>query len=125
MDLMGSDYKVLRYEALVAESRVTMEDVADFLDIAWSDVLLEPTMLGEPWAGNSTTGEDFDGISASRADLDRDDITDLEVVALKRIPDQIFERFDYERLKSRYLPLLPAKGEGPRTYIRNRALLFS
>ena len=125
MDLTGSDYKVVRYETLVADSRGAMGEVADFLDVSWSDDLLKPTMLGEPWAGNSTTGEDFEGISASRADLDRDEITDLEVAALERIPDAIFRTFGYERLRPRRSPLLPASGEGPKTYLRNRSFLLS
>lgn len=44
---------LLRYESLVADPRAEMTRVANFLEIAWSDTLLQPTTLGEEWLGNA------------------------------------------------------------------------
>lgn len=46
-ELLGSDrVHVLFYEALVTETAETMRDVADFLDVEFTDSLHEPTQLG-------------------------------------------------------------------------------
>lgn len=42
------DVLVLRYEDLVADPGATMRRVADFLGIAFTERLTEPTLLGEP-----------------------------------------------------------------------------
>ena len=59
----------LRYEDLVEETERSVQQVCDFLGIGFDGVLLEPTLGGEPFKGNSMYKSSFSGVS--RASLDR------------------------------------------------------
>ena len=60
-------YKVIRYEDLAQNPVVEMKALAEFLQISFDERLLEPTMLGDPWGGNSAYGQ-FKAISAAHLD---------------------------------------------------------
>ncbi len=56
----------LRYEDLVADPAHHMRAIADWLEIAWDDCLLAPTMRGAHWPGISSFAA-TDGIETSPA----------------------------------------------------------
>jgi hypothetical protein len=74
------NYLVIRYEDLITNPEVTMRTVADFLNITFVDLLLQPTSMGLPWRGNSSRGCSFSGIATANLNLWRADITPLEVL---------------------------------------------
>lgn len=122
-DLLGS-YHVIRYEDLLRSPRTVMSEVADRLDIPMHAGLLEPTAAGRPWAGNSTSGVAFHGLSAAPLDAWKAEITPYEVELVRRIGRPVLEQYGYEppagvhgRVAKRH------EREGLRTWILNRALL--
>jgi hypothetical protein len=79
----GLPVLLVRYEDLIANLCESMQAVADFLGLNWSDTLLEPTRHGKPWGGNSVFTDDFEGVSASpvgryKSGLGEDVITMIE-----------------------------------------------
>ena len=117
-------YHVLRYEDLLCESEETMRRVAEVLDLPFSESLLEPTLLGEPWGGNSTSDRPFDGVSRDPLTNWKEHITDLEIRIVNRLLAPVLDRFDYERQKPRRGTYAPVRGERLKTYLKNRALLW-
>jgi len=58
-------YKVIKYEDLVLKTNVIMEMVAEWLGISYEQCLVEPTILGHSWGGNSSSDEVFRNVSSN------------------------------------------------------------
>lgn len=56
----------VRYEDLVSSPQNVMQEVAEFLGITWSENLLAPSFLGNPWQGGSMHGHSFNKINKSK-----------------------------------------------------------
>lgn len=114
------DLHVLRYEDLLTDPQATMERVCLFLDIPWEDGLLQPTSMGEAWAGNSTTGQAMKGVSAARLSAWRKELLPVEAGLIARSSlGALMPRFGYAPLSMKGFWRM-AKGEDLRTYLRNR-----
>lgn len=57
----------LRYEELVSISSTSLLEVSNFLSVKYDDVLLTPTIQGEPWLANSSFSERSTAINPSFA----------------------------------------------------------
>lgn len=57
------NFHVIQYEDLVNNPEVVMKKVADIIRIKYSPILLEPTLNGHLWIGNSADGTVFKGVS--------------------------------------------------------------
>lgn len=114
------NYFVISYEKLVSQPRKEMNRIAEYLDIPFDSVLLNPTHLGESWGGNSMTDQSFNGIDSSRLQAWKGEIHPLEIYYLNKLFPFIFRDFGYEQLPDRRGRLLPAKGENLKRYIYNR-----
>lgn len=122
------DYLVIRYEELVASTKRTMQRVANFLNINFQDKILEPTVFGEPWNGNSTSNNKFSGVSSKPLENWKESIEDLEIILVNKVLRPVFDKYNYERLSPRHHPIkqkfYPIRGENITTYIKNRTLLW-
>lgn len=116
------NYKVIRYEDLIAEPDSTMRGICDFLDIPFDKCLLQPTILGSPWEGNSTSGNKFSGISKENLERWQSEISSLEIRVINQFMDFVLEDFGYQKLPERK-KYLPEKHERISTFIQNRLLL--
>src|SRR5262249_55843341 len=57
---------VIGYEDLALDPEISMQKVCDYLEINFDpDVVLSPTKVGRPWAGNSAVGDRFAEVSAT------------------------------------------------------------
>jgi len=123
------NYKVIRYEDLVSDAQSVMQGIAEHLEIPMNDIMLQPTLCGENWAGNSSSNKKFTGINSSPTSKWMDSIKDLEVVLTNRVSRPIFTHFKYELLSPKHHPwkqrIYPIKGESLKRYFRNRALLLT
>ena len=54
---------IFRFEDLLQNTEKTLRQLCGFLQIEYSEMLLEPTRHGKRWGGNSVYSEDFKGIS--------------------------------------------------------------
>lgn len=118
------NYLVIRYEDLLTSTEATMRKVADFLNFKFTEELLVPTLMEEPWGGNSSSGKSFTKISSTPLKNWENQINDFEIHLINSFLTPALEQLGYERMipkKSQYFPL---QGEGFRTYWQNRSLLW-
>lgn len=123
-------YMAIRYEDLVSDTEATMGRVADFLDIPFRETLLEPTMLGMPWRGNSTTmpsRHSGKGSGVRKQGVnDTTDVSAFEISLANKFASPTLVTFGYDRLvASKVAALRRCAGEDGATYLRNRALLLN
>lgn len=120
--LLSDRYLTIRYEDLVANPEEAMEAIARFVGIEFTDTLLTPTNMGEPWRGNSTTGERFESISLRPLIAWKEDIHSLEMAFINRLFLHVVRDFEYQPVQSDSSVYLPCPGERPRVYLANRYL---
>jgi len=89
--------QLLRYEDLTRKPEASMRAVAKFLGIEWTDELLQPTLVGLPWGGNSMFAETHREVSAAPIGRFAKALTPIEVRALERLLSEMFDRFGWPR----------------------------
>jgi hypothetical protein len=70
---------IIRYEDLVRNPRENMEAVCRFAGLDCSEKMLNPTLAGNDWQGNSVFHETFKGISTASADEWKDRLSEHEI----------------------------------------------
>lgn len=120
-----NNYTIIRYEDLVTQPNSSMERLSQFVDISFQETLLQPTIGGKLWAGNSVYSAQLSGISTASVSKWKDEIYDYEIMLLnKAIPTYIWEKFDYQRLPPKTSRYKPLPGENIKTYLGNRFLQY-
>jgi len=117
------DYQVVRYEDLVTNTEPTMEHLARFLGIDFRENLLEPSYLGEPWAGNSVTGSKFEAVSSARLNPWKNEINALEINTVNKFLGEAVGDYAYDPIPDRSGATWPVKREKIKEYIANRVNL--
>lgn len=92
--------KVVRFEDLVTDTGPTLRSVADFLGIEFNDILLEPTLNGETWHGDSSFDKHH-GVSAKAVDPSRIVLGPAEVDLVFQCLPGFMADFGYDRPKLR------------------------
>jgi len=114
-------YKTVRYEDLLNDTEKTMREIADFLNIKYESSMLRPSVLGDEWKGNSTSGQQFKGISTANLDTWKKDIYPLEVCCVNSLAQNVFKDHGYEMIEPPRLSLLDRmNGENFFRFIVNR-----
>lgn len=72
-------YLLLRYEDLAQNSRAVLHQVCRFVGIEFLPVLLQPTLGGKPWSGNSTFFDALPGINAAPVNQWKTELSDEEI----------------------------------------------
>ncbi len=119
-----SNYRVIRYEDLVTNTESVMRTVAEHCNLAWQPGLLRPTVMGEDWGGNSTSGQGFQGLSDRPLHAWKTKIHALEVELINRHFPHVVSEWGYEPVTPVGSPYSRATKERLRDYIRNRAYLM-
>jgi hypothetical protein len=120
--IMLDKYLVIKYEDLLINTEAIMRTVSEFLGITFSRSLLHPTYSGNPWKGNSTSNQAFNGISLTPVENWKREINDFEIHLVNKIANPVIENYDYEYLNASRSRNYPVKGESIKTFIKNRAL---
>lgn len=119
------NYKIITYEELVSQTEKTMKDIASFLEIEYEDILLQPTLFGEDWQGNSITGQKYSGVSNAGLDRWKKEVTDFEIILVNRLFDFLLEEYNYQVLQPRKNSIMKrAPKESILNYILNRLLIY-
>lgn len=81
---LGARIHVVRFEELVQHPRAALEVMCQVLGLDWSETLSQPTMRGQPWAGNAFDLDKRtpDGVAAHKAHEWQDEITPEEEAAI-------------------------------------------
>ena len=116
------DYLVLKYEDVITETADKMREVAAFLDIDFSEHLLEPTALGKGWGGNSMSGKDFQGISNYPLTSWQKDVNSLEIELVNKTFLHVLSDYQYTRVEQKFSSFKFLSNEKPSVYILNRLL---
>lgn len=116
-------YSVVRYEDIIMHPRDTVKRLCDDLALPFFETLLTPTYRGEAWGGNSTSGQQFSGISQKRLTSWQDEITPLELALVNKTLRRSLEKWGYETHDEHASPWLPVRREGLKQYVANRVLL--
>ncbi len=59
----NKQYRVVKFEDLIMQTDYVMRSIAKWLNIPYKACMLEPTILGIPWGGNSSSDEKFSTVS--------------------------------------------------------------
>lgn len=119
-----ANYRVVRYEDLLNEPKKTITDLVNFLGLEWHDCLMNPTIMGRPWKGNSVKGIVHNGLSAGLKEAWKNEITPFESMMLTRGLDNIIEKWGYEPFIKKGTCLTFAPGESFTRYLHNRLFHF-
>ena len=104
MDMLSADlnqgayadvFRYVRFEDLVTNAESEMRKLADFAGISFGKSLLEPTVLGVAFHGNSHEDKKFDGISASNKDRWRERISEEEAQVIEFWLADVMPKFGY------------------------------
>jgi hypothetical protein len=119
-----NDYLVIRYEDLLQKPEDIMLKIANFVKIEFNKFLLQPTILGKPWHGNSSRGIEFSGISSKNMNAWRKEIKSLEVMYVNRLFSHILKKYNYKKIVTTKKWIFPEICEYPHIYILNRAIRY-
>jgi hypothetical protein len=120
-----NNYKVVTYENLISHPETVMKEISNFLEIDFQEILLQPTLFGEDWAGNSITGQRFSGVSTSSLERWQKEITDFEIILVNRLFDFLLKEYNYPILLPNKNSIMKrAPKESIINYILNRLLIY-
>jgi len=117
---------LVRFEDLLSNTELVMQEISDFLNISRHDNLLSPTFLGMPWKGNSSQKRNYKGVNSSKSKkkykLSPHHLWQIEAwmgqtmseQPARYLPSGVLEKLDVKALISR----LPE--ENILTFLRNR-----
>ncbi|HME89122.1 MAG TPA: sulfotransferase [Chthoniobacterales bacterium] len=116
---------VIGYENLALDPKISMQKVCDYLEINFDpDIVLSPTKVGRPWAGNSAVGDRFAEVSATPVRRWENDLHEGEIGWVEWHCRDLMAEFGYEpRLNQRSLRYFvkPIRGERPKEFLKSRA----
>jgi hypothetical protein len=95
-------YKFVKYEDLIEKTMKTMQDVALFLDIPFTDVLCSPTRLGSTVIGNNFEGEIFSKVDNKNVGRWSERIHKEEAMIIEFNLSEFMSLFQYDL---EYLPV--------------------
>lgn len=93
----GSEhYLIIRFEDVLNNPRKTLSEVSEFLEVAFDEALLLPTLLGGETRGNNFEGSNFSRISNENAGRWRERIAPEEAMIIEFHFQQVMQRFGYD-----------------------------
>jgi hypothetical protein len=90
---------VLRYEDLVTDTRSSMECICEFLGIEFDESLLQPTLEGRPFRGNSMFRKELSGVSRASLDHWKSFLTEDQISEIERLTRRERAQMNYEPLE--------------------------
>lgn len=88
----------LRFEDLTATPDNEIKKVADFIGIEFDPCLLEPTVFGRKYSGNSHEGKKFIGISSENVGKWKERISDFEAQVIEFWLGDVMKIWGYKRI---------------------------
>jgi hypothetical protein len=116
---------VVPYEQLARDAATMMEKLCAYLEINFDpEIVLRPTKVGQPWAGNSAASAVFSQISTEPVTRWEGELSGDEIGWIEWHCADLMPHFGYEpRLARASLRqwVKPVRGERPREYLKSRA----
>ena len=89
-------FDTIGFESLVEEPQAHLRRTCDFLEISFSEALAKPTLLGQPFEGNSHEAKSFTGISQENVGKWKDRISRSEAAVIEAWMEREIEYWGYE-----------------------------
>lgn len=119
------NYMIVRYEDLVTKPESLIHEMIHFIGIPFQQILLQPTLDGKLWSGNSAYAPNLSGISTASLNKWQSEIYDLEIKLLNQItPAHVFKEYKYEQVKHKGGRNKPMPGENIKVFLGNRLLRY-
>lgn len=90
----------VKYEDLISDTRAQMNRITEFLDVAFSENLLRPTILGEDWVSNSSFSVQrraTTAIHSSSISQFVDKLNQMELAYVESVCAEAMARMGYQR----------------------------
>jgi hypothetical protein len=117
-------YQVVLYDDLMKDTEAVMKNVSRSINLEFHKNLLQPSMFGKSWTGNSTSGKSFNGVSSRNLNAWKNEITGLEVEIVNHYFKHVLVAFGIEQQTNKGNTLVPSKGESPKVWLFNRTLKY-
>lgn len=72
------NYKIVKYEDIVRNTKKEMFELSNFIGVTFDESLLDVTICGNKWFGNSSSGKELEGISKERIGLGKRYVSEFE-----------------------------------------------
>ncbi|RME59320.1 sulfotransferase [Candidatus Parcubacteria bacterium] len=96
---------LIRYEDLVFYPEATLRKVCDFLRIKWSQTLLQPTRLGNSWAGNSVFGDQYQAVSHASVGRYKGKLVGDDLDFIESVLGSVIEKWGWELPTKKKFPI--------------------
>jgi hypothetical protein len=87
----------LRFEDLSNQTEKNLKVLSSFCNIDFDPILLEPTLLGDSFSGNSHEGKRFTGVSSANIGRWRERISHFEAAVIELWMQDVMDRWGYNR----------------------------
>lgn len=124
-EIYPEDVKIVRYEDMVEDTENVMKGIADFLGIAYTETMQQPTILGEPWGGNSSAKEVYSGIDSKPLRRWKTVLNDQEIYIVTKYFSEVIQKYGYELHEGRRSLLPLHRKESFRRYVGNKYLEYA
>ena len=115
------DYYTLNYDSLLRNPNKEMKQIANYLNVEFTESLLQPTTAGVPWGGNSMHDDDYSGISKKPLTNWKEDLTEFEIQFVNDHFSTILHKYyEDEMITVEPFPLWPQRNESLKRYVLNR-----
>lgn len=95
-------YMVIKYEEIVLNTKKTMHLLAEWLGISYTPSLQEPSILGHPWTGNSSSDQSFSSISKNPIGRAQGVLNQKEIDFIELILRDDYKFFNYPLEKKKF-----------------------
>ena len=115
-----NQHKFIQYENLIQDPQKIMKEIASFIGIKWDDSLLQPTILGNPWKGNSSTNKMFNKVENSSKGRYKKQLNKMQIETIEKLCYSEMKYFNYHLdsvIRYHSIPLLIFK------YLRLKKML--
>jgi hypothetical protein len=89
------NFKIVRFEDLILDTENTMSQLADFINIPFNPILLQPTEQGQAWESNSSFSIGIKQISSAPIGRYRSKLSNEQISIIQQILSEELEEFEF------------------------------
>lgn len=117
------NYFVVKYEDLVLDTLISTQNIAEYLELEFTDSFLTPTVFSKPCQNNSMYNIKETGVFSGSLKNWEKEITPFEIFLVNKYLSNFCDTFDYKKIYTKKSRYRFNPGEGIKNFIANRILL--
>ena len=91
----NQNYKIVKYEDIIRNTKEEMYDLSNFIGVTFDESLLDVTICGNNWLGNSSSGKELKGISKERIGIGERYVSEIEKNYIRNQIGSLENQFGY------------------------------